>query len=165
MFVRTYPLLILAAVWAAVVQAQQSMPVPPSPGFPGCSICGPGFEVSTPDLILNNVPQTDPISCGAFQSSGQLGFIDPVFCPAVQALATPCGCVPVMDNSTMAPITAAPVMATMAPDTAAPTPAPTIAATPAPTIAATPAPTMSSATTVGTTLTILAGFVGMAVTL
>ena len=119
-------------------------PIPPSPGFPPCNVCGEGLEITNPDFVVE-IPGQRPATCSAFALAGTGGFIDPDTCPAIPGLIMGCGCAAISGAPvTAAPVTAAPV--TPAPVTAAPvTPAPVTAApvTPAPVTPApvTPAPT------------------------
>lgn len=108
--------------------APMGPPVPPSPGFPPCSVCGPGKEVTLPDVVITP-PQSQPVTCDAFQRAGQLGFVDPQFCAILPTIAAPCACDTVLSTSTIptpnttpAPNSPAPVVAMASP---APTPAPT----------------------------------------
>jgi hypothetical protein len=111
--------------------------LPPNPGFPACSVCGVGMVISNPSGIVAP-PQRENTTCAVFQEAGQLGYIDPLFCPVVFAVASNCGCVP----GTLAPISSAPVTPAPVPVTPAPVPVTT-----APVLPVTPAPVTKAPTT------------------
>jgi hypothetical protein len=63
------------------------------PGRPGgCSICGEGFCVGSPDAIFE-FPGMSPISCGNLEVAGATGYIPLDQCPFLPTLvAIPCSC-------------------------------------------------------------------------
>ena len=69
-----------------------SAPLPPSPGFPPCSVCGPGSEVTLPDVMITNFFGGSPLTCLEFQSAGRLGYLDPAICAGVASFVSSCGC-------------------------------------------------------------------------
>ena len=83
-----------APVSPAPVAAPAAAPIPPSPGFPECSVCGPGLRVTLPDVMLN-IPTFGDTTCGVFETAGLTGFIEEQFCPLVTSFAAPCGCAPI----------------------------------------------------------------------
>ena len=76
----------------AAAPVQLTPPIPPSPGFPACSVCGPDREISNSSAIVT-IPDQDPVTCQTFQISGQEGFIPAEFCGLVVAFTGPCECV------------------------------------------------------------------------
>ena len=147
-----------------------SSPLPPSPGHPRCDVCGPGKEVSNPEVVLT-IPLSEPKTCKALQTAGQNGFIEEQYCGLMGGLVAPCECADVgtlggedtveafdtlapvaATPETWSPIASAPVSAapvTMEPmslDTFEPTVAPVDAATQEPSVGsvvATPEPSDS----------------------
>ena len=95
-------------------------PVPPSPGFPVCNVCGAdNLRVTLLDANVT-IGGQDPVTCIQLQDAGDQGFIEAQFCPAVPAFAMAfCGCADVGDNTPV--------------PTPAPTPLPTPLPTPVPT--------------------------------
>ena len=79
---------------APVTAAPMGAPVPPSPGFPACSVCGEDMRVTLPDVVVN-IPTFGETTCGTFETAGLTGFIEEQFCPVVTGFAAPCGCAPV----------------------------------------------------------------------
>ena len=77
-------------------------PVPPSPNFPPCSVCGEGLRVSLPNTVIT-IPTFGNTTCAEFELAGDLGFIDEQFCPLIAGFAAPCGCVASSDTPTPAP--------------------------------------------------------------
>eukprot|EP00541_Cyclophora_tenuis_P005594 CAMPEP_0116554488 /NCGR_PEP_ID=MMETSP0397-20121206/7620_1 /TAXON_ID=216820 /ORGANISM="Cyclophora tenuis, Strain ECT3854" /LENGTH=470 /DNA_ID=CAMNT_0004079655 /DNA_START=716 /DNA_END=2124 /DNA_ORIENTATION=- len=68
-------------------------PLPPSPGFPPCNVCGvTGSFVTLPNVVVEDIPETGPQTCAALFQAGMIGFIPPEVCPAVVVLAETCGC-------------------------------------------------------------------------
>ena len=97
----------------ATTQSPVSQPVPPSPGFPLCNVCGANdSRITLPDTVLT-IPGQDPVSCSTLQQAGDLGFIDEASCPVVVAFASPCGCT--IQTPTSAPILGAPRAPVMQP--------------------------------------------------
>ena len=97
-------------------------PVPPSPNFPPCSVCGEGLRVSLPNTVIT-IPTFGNTTCAEFELAGDLGFIDEQFCPLIVGFAAPCGCVassdtpaPVLPVPAPAPATMAPVLPTIPPN-------------------------------------------------
>ena len=88
-------------------------PIPPSPGFPACNICGAANLRVTINNAVVTVPTSDPVTCANLQRAGDLGFIEAQFCPVLPGFAaTTCGCAEIAGGG----IVATPV----------PTPAPTM---------------------------------------
>ena len=66
-------------------------PIPPSPGYPDCNVCGDGMEVTLPDVIIVFVP-SESYSCSQLYIFGIGGFISPEECLIIQSFTGPCGC-------------------------------------------------------------------------
>lgn len=152
------PFLVVASLWTGGVYAQPGTPVPPSPGFPPCDVCGgKGEAMRYPDMLLD-IPDSNPVSCLNLQLSGIRGYIDPHFCPDIVPIADPCGCEapPVASppsarssTTTAAAATATTAQATLAPVSVSPiTPMPITAAPyyPTPSAVATRNPTTQDTT-------------------
>ena len=77
-------------------------PIPPSPGFPPCSVCGDGLEVTLPDAIVM-LPTYHPATCGHVQLAGLLGFVETELCPLITPLLADCGCATIAQPSFPAP--------------------------------------------------------------
>jgi len=79
-------------------ESQLLSPIPPSPGYPFCSVCGPGLAITLPGVMVN-IPTKNPTTCASLQNAGELGFIEPQFCPLLTGAASPCGCAPIVPSS------------------------------------------------------------------
>ena len=68
-------------------------PIPPSPEYPPCSVCGEGKRVTNFTNKTAPMPgESPPLSCGQFELVGFSGFIEAGFCPAMVQFTEPCGC-------------------------------------------------------------------------
>lgn len=75
--------------WVLVSQNQNE--VVAQTGFV-CSICGDGFEVTTPDGVVT-IPQNGDFLCSELEAFGEQGGIDASTCTALESFVeSPCGC-------------------------------------------------------------------------
>jgi hypothetical protein len=97
------PVAVVTSAPAAASMPSAGLPV--SPGYPACDVCGAGNKVTKPDVEVV-VPDRDPTTCAAFETGGQLGFIEPDHCNVglLAVFLKDCGCAP-----TGGPVTPAPV--------------------------------------------------------
>jgi len=104
----------------------------------GCSVCGEGKKVTTPDAVFN-LPGQPAVGCGLLESSGCMGLVPLDQCAQLSAIisAFGCGCGDGDACATAADPTAAPVSSAPVTD---PTPAPIVDPTPSPVVDPTPAP-------------------------
>jgi len=81
--------------------------------YPTCPICGDGFEVTNPDVVLQlGQDESTRQSCAQVELGGMANMIPPEACSAFQnAVFDSCGCKAVAGETT-APVTAAPVSPT-----------------------------------------------------
>lgn len=82
---------VSALVSALVSAPGVNLPLPPSPGFPSCNVCGEGNDVMDSDAIVN-MPGKLPISCATLEEASDLGFVATKLCELVPSNTTPCGC-------------------------------------------------------------------------
>ena len=80
-------------------------PLAPTPGFPPCSICGEGLEITLPDVQVDT-PRYGRSTCATLQQAGLDGLIAPSLCPMFPILTRDCGCSPI--TTTSARLVAAP---------------------------------------------------------
>jgi hypothetical protein len=73
--------------------ATSTATIPPNPGYPPCSVCGPGMKVgnATAPVVVTT---KDPTTCGFLQQAGLLGYVKTTECPFVVVIAkAACSCV------------------------------------------------------------------------
>ena len=62
-------------------------PIPPSPGFPVCNVCGPdNLRVTNPGALVE-INGLDPVTCADFQRAGDEGFVQAEFCALLPGFA------------------------------------------------------------------------------
>ena len=85
---------IVAIIVALLVAVVTSQPIPPSPGYPYCNVCGPGRRVTIAGGIVTPPSPDSPVTCAKFQLAGQKGFIQAKYCSILVSvgLLAKCGC-------------------------------------------------------------------------
>lgn len=78
--------------------------VAPSPEPYSCTICGDGFIVTSPEVVLNIDGVSEAITCGQYENAGKNGNVNERQCPVLQAAAVQlCGCKEAPQAPTQAP--------------------------------------------------------------
>lgn len=80
-------------VIASLFIATSTATIPPNPGYPPCSVCGPGMKVGNAAAPVV-IPTKDPTTCGFLEQAGLLGYVKTTECPfAVTIANAACSCV------------------------------------------------------------------------